>query len=201
MQGMPIGITKCRGNRGGNPAFSIVIVYEDFATGIKAQQACLNLFRGKTRDASCISVMWKFDLLRVAPLGEIAAADALKADVILFSLHGDRELPVEVKSWVASWLARKKNYPKAIAVMMDPASQNLESAQKTCAYLRETTEGGRIDFFSHSWVDSRHHSGLSPTTEAIRSHLHAWKQSFRIPRQSRSHSQVTVPNPGFACGQ
>ncbi|MGH7971380.1 MAG: hypothetical protein ACREIC_21895, partial [Limisphaerales bacterium] len=88
----------------GSPAFTVLIAYEDFDTGKLAKRTYDFLVENLGRDCSFVNQMWKFDVLGIPNLREIAVEDAARADIIIISSRGD-ELPEHIKLWVEAWLA------------------------------------------------------------------------------------------------
>src|SRR5215471_1379900 len=86
-----------------NPSFNVVIAYEDFETGKHAKKTYDFLVKTIGEDWRFANQMWKFEVLLLPKLREIAVEDAVRADIIMISSRG-RELPEHVKLWIESWL-------------------------------------------------------------------------------------------------
>src|SRR5262245_57788797 len=80
------------------PTFNVVIAYEDFETGKNAKKTYDFLVEHLGHECEFSNQMWKFDVLALPKLKEMAARDAADADIIIISAHGTSELPPEVKS-------------------------------------------------------------------------------------------------------
>ena len=134
-------------DREGNPVFRIVIVYEDFATGKKAKEACDFLVANLSYAWQVTSQMWKFEVLSLPSLREMAAKDAAMADLIILSSRGDNELPADVKSWIEMWRGLGGG---AVAVLaLFGTSPGLGGhAQTTYAYLAGVAKRGQMEFFA-----------------------------------------------------
>src|SRR4051794_38306947 len=78
----------------------VLIVYEDFATGQHAMSASKRLFGQLNRDFESQASFWKFDVLRVPTMRQLAAQDAIEADVVVIAAHADQALPTDLKSWL-----------------------------------------------------------------------------------------------------
>jgi hypothetical protein len=157
----------------------LLIAYEDFSTGKKAQRAAENLARIKQLPFSCPTVMWKFDLLRVTSMRTLATEDALQAGVILLSVHGDSPLPNEVRAWIAEWLPRQRTHPAALALLLDCPPDQTPVSRAICSWLRKTARRGKFDFFFCAWSRPRTCSGLSPTTLQVKGKLAIAHRLFR----------------------
>jgi hypothetical protein len=178
MQGTPTA-AGTQTSRNEKPSFRLFIAYEDFATGKKAQSAAENMARSKQPSAGCQTVMWKFDLLRVPGLRALATEDALQADVILLSMHGASGLPGDVKSWISEWLLKKRNHPRALALMLDCDPRETSKARAICAWMRKAARKGRFDLLFCTWFRPRTCSGLSPTTLQVKGKLAHEQRLFR----------------------
>lgn len=127
-----------------NPTFNVVIAYEDFDTGKRAKETYDFLAHNLGRDCALNNEMWKFDVLRIPKLREIAVKDAAQADIIIVSSHGGSELPSDVKLWVESWL---KQPLKALALVALFDGQR-EGASASRAYLVAAAKRAGIGFFA-----------------------------------------------------
>jgi hypothetical protein len=99
---------------GMDSSFNVVIAYEDFETGKHAKRTYDFLVEHLGEECQFNNQMWKFDVLAVPRLREMAAKDAAQADIIIVAAHGGNELPVEVHSWIESWLMEQT---RAIALV------------------------------------------------------------------------------------
>ena len=128
-----------------NPAFNIVIAYEDFDAGKNAKRTCDFLVTQLGTECSCTNQMWKFGVLNIPKLHEIAAQDARLADIIMISCSSD-EFPKVVKDWIENWLPDAHN-TLAIVGLFDP-SQPAEKFWATRTYLAEAARRGGLEFFA-----------------------------------------------------
>ena len=92
----------------------VLVVYEDFGTGLRARRALDQTAQQLTVEADLQVNMWSFGLLRAPALYEQAANEAAEADIVFVSAHGPDELPASLKLWVQRWLARKGGGPCAM---------------------------------------------------------------------------------------
>jgi hypothetical protein len=127
-----------------NPVFNIVIAYEDFETGKHAKKTCDFLIEHLGGECQLSHQMWKFDVLAVTKLREMAVKDAVQADVIIVSAHGTSELPFEVKTWLESWLMEKT---RAIALVgLFDTEEYLENPARS--YLAAVAKRAGVEFFA-----------------------------------------------------
>ena len=64
------------------PVFSVVITYEDFETGKNARRTYDFLAQQLGSECQFTSQMWKFEVLTISKLREMAAKDAAAADIM-----------------------------------------------------------------------------------------------------------------------
>lgn len=129
-----------------DPVFNVVIAYEDFETGKHAKETYDFLVSHLGKECRFSNQMWKFDVLGIPKLREMAAKDALNGDIIIVSCHGAHPLPSEVKLWINSWMEMPGN---AIALVALFGSGDACSArEQTRAYLAEVARCSRMEFFA-----------------------------------------------------
>jgi hypothetical protein len=127
------------------PAFKVVIAYEDFETGKHAKRACDFLAGKLGPDCRFSDQMWKFDVLSIPKLREIAAADASAADIVVISCRSD-ELPTHVRDWLELWLACPGT-PLALVALFDRPPEESPRARALRDYLAEIARRGHMEFF------------------------------------------------------
>ena len=146
------------------PVFSVVIVYEDFRTGKQAKQACDFLEENLSHEWQVTSQMWKFEVLSIPELREIAAKDAAMANLIIVSSRGDGELPADVKGWIEMWRGYKDG-AVALVALFDRPPEQAEHAQATHAYLERVAKRGRMEFFT--WPEVGSGKGSRPADRVL----------------------------------
>jgi hypothetical protein len=141
------------------PAFSVLIAYEDFETGKYAKRTYDFLVENLGHDCRFSNQMWKFDVLSIPKLREIAVKDALMADIIIISGHG-RELPEPVTAWIESWLMEAHN-ALALVALFDRAHTEGAQMRATREYLARVAERGKMEFFAppEDWADGQAQHG------------------------------------------
>jgi hypothetical protein len=127
-----------------NPTFEVTIAYEDFETGKHAKKTYEYLVKHVGHDCQFASQMWKFDVLGIPKLRDMAARDALAADVIIIASHGGKELPREVISWIDTWSARKGN-AIALVALFDCEPQDGRAIRE---YLAGVAKRCQMEFFA-----------------------------------------------------
>jgi hypothetical protein len=136
-----------------NPTIDVVIAYQDLETGKSAKNTYDFLVEHLGHECEFSSQMWKFDVLAIPKLREIAAKDGAAADIIIISCHGG-ELPAEVKAWIELWLAEETK-PIALVALFGPGE--VEGTEAIRSYLAGVAKRGRMEFFAQpdEWPGSK----------------------------------------------
>ena len=130
------------------PIVDVVTAYEDFATGQRAIETCSNLERRLGHEFQFRTNMWKFEVLQQSKLFEMAVQDALEAQIVIISTHGENELPQPVQDWIQMWSSRKDGDACALVALFDcvmPARLEVRSIR---SHLSNIARAGQMDFFS-----------------------------------------------------
>src|SRR5262245_46368193 len=85
------------------PSFKVVIAYQDFEMGKRAKHIYDILTQSLGADFEFSNQMWKFDVLSIPRLKEIAVKDAFEADILMLALRGGQDLAAGVQAWIESW--------------------------------------------------------------------------------------------------
>src|SRR6476660_6639868 len=128
------------------PIFNVVIAYEDFETGKQAKRTFDVLVEQLDNDCRFTNQMWKFDVLNIPKLREMAAKDAAAADIVIVSCRARGELPSEVKAWIELWLA-EENHAIAMVALLDSSPGFPMEAAYFRRYLSEVAVRGGMEFF------------------------------------------------------
>ena len=125
-----------------NPTFNVVIAYEDLESGKRAKKIYDYLVENLGHDCQFTNQMWKFEVLGIPKLREMAARDAMTADIVVISCHGS-ELPPDFRAWVELWVA-EPNHPIALVALFDYEGQHHEAR----SYLADVARCGQMEFFA-----------------------------------------------------
>jgi len=128
-------------------ALNVVIAYEDFETGKHAKKTYDFLVVNLGQECHFSNQMWKFEILNVPKLREIAAKDAVGADIIIISSRGG-ELPDHVKAWIELWVGEERSQPIALVGLFECPMDELYRTHETRAYLTGVARRGEMEFFA-----------------------------------------------------
>ena len=124
--------------------FNVVMIYEDFETGKHAKRTYDFLVQNLAGEFSLSNQMWKFDVLTIPKLAEIAAQDALAADIIIVSSRGGQELPPHVCHWMEMWVGGEMRAQALVALFQGDEFYTQNGVRR---YLAEAAKRAVIEFF------------------------------------------------------
>jgi hypothetical protein len=142
-----------------------VVVYEDQPTRDRALGLCDDLIRKFWSDLDVEFSWWRFDYLGDADLASQAADAAIKADLVIFSAHSAKELPLPVRSWIDLWVNRTMNRPNALVALIGVSDDQFKGLTPIHVYLREIAQQAGMDYLSH--VSDALIAGLDTSTDGI----------------------------------
>jgi hypothetical protein len=130
-------------------AFKAVLLYENFAVGVRARQ----FLKGLTResDKTFEEQMWNFEILSLRETRNAAASAARRAHVVAVAVSGTLELPGTIRAWLDMWLWLLEDEKPALIALFDRVSApNIAPIR---AHLSGIARRGRIKvFFAHRQV-------------------------------------------------
>lgn len=130
---------------------NVMLVYEDVSTGCRVWQCfhCLDQLLGSRRINSDLQgTLWKLGLFHNPEFYRLAVLAAVKAEVIILSLHGDRSLELAVERWLINWVNQRGDSECALGVLFDDDKLEMDSVRDTLLRLRQATRQGVVEVFS-----------------------------------------------------
>jgi hypothetical protein len=132
------------------PRFSVVVVYEDRLTGVRAKHFYDSLTEEVEEECDFSLQLWNFQVLANSEISNSAAQAAARADFVILSLRGRVGLPAEIKGWVETWSRLIANRNAALIVLTNKPRSNASTAASTLTYLESVADRKRIAFFPHT---------------------------------------------------
>jgi hypothetical protein len=126
-----------------NPVFRAVLIYENFAAGVRARRFFERLARAWNKPLE--EQMWNFAVLGIRETRNAAASAARKADVVAVSVSGQMELPGVIRAWLDMWLWLLEDEKPALLALFDSAST--PNVTPIGAHLSCVARSVGIDFF------------------------------------------------------
>jgi hypothetical protein len=133
----------------GKGVWSIVVVYEDAAARERAVAFCDQLVSRYWAQLE-FNLSWcSFAVLEDAGSANDAAQKAVCADLVAFATSPEGDLPLPVKTWVETWLARRGDREGILVGLLEPVvgAGGLEGPKHH--YLRRAARHGAMDYLTH----------------------------------------------------
>ena len=127
-----------------SPPLNVCIAYEDFETGKRAMKTYNYLVEHLGHECHFANQMWKFDVLSVPKLREMAVKDAAAAQIVIVAGQGNNPLPIQVKAWIESWMSQA-GHAVALVGLFEDLSEFSESPARD--YLASVARRGDMEFF------------------------------------------------------
>lgn len=126
---------------------NVVIAFEDVAAGKHAQRFYEYLTQRLGADFEFTRYQWNFSLLKDPNVREVAARDAVTADIVIIATHGDADLPEHFRSWIKMWVGRNAN-PMALVALFDRRVECDITRMLVRSYLNDVARIGGMEFFT-----------------------------------------------------
>jgi hypothetical protein len=126
-------------------ALNIAGVYQDRVTRDWALHMCRPAAR-LAGEARMQHAWYEVDHLKEPGFLLEAVHAALRADVIVVSVHAADELPLDLYVWIDASLPRRLSRVGALAAMIGVAGQPGSQAVRTQEYLKAVARRGQLDF-------------------------------------------------------
>jgi len=179
------------------PVLKAVLVYEDFAAGVRARWFCGKLVR--MLDVGLEETDWSFDALGIREIREAAAGAARKADIVMLSVSDRKQLPGTIETWLDMWLWLLSGEDPAFVALFDASASRYISSIR--AYLSSVAREASIDFFPHEIAATDLPQFLRPESRSDTSQLpkrrdfFGWRKVHSAPKKGAPFLD-TRPRPG-----
>jgi hypothetical protein len=130
------------------PHFNVLIVYEDMACGVEAMRLYQHLSRSRNPGFDFNFDMWRFDVLDLAQINDLAAEQAVRADLVIVSVCGGA-VPHNFTTWVKCWMGKFRGAENgAIVVLYGGNLKEARNASLVVAVLRSAADMNGRQFFA-----------------------------------------------------
>jgi hypothetical protein len=129
----------------------VMLLYEDMGTGLRAFQCFQYLDQILDRrriNTDLHWTLWKLGLFNTTEFYDQAVLAAVRAEVIVMSLHGDRSLESAIESWLTAWVNQRGDKECALGVLFDDDKREMDSVKDTLLRLQQATKQGAVELFS-----------------------------------------------------
>ena len=92
--------------------------------------------------------LWRFDLLQDSEWFALALADAINADMLIFSTSSAHGLSVIVENWLKLCIARKRGTSTSVIALLGPDDYLDEPVCLRFRFVQGMASGAGLDFFA-----------------------------------------------------
>ncbi len=128
---------------------NVLIVYEDFVSGLRAKYVLDQLAWQPGLPADHPSNWWRLDLLRGGTFRSVASAQAVTADIVMLSAHGSTDTLKAFHVWSGEWIFQRGPRPGALVISLDEAARSAPDATATRAALQNLADSAGMQLFPH----------------------------------------------------
>ena len=127
-------------------ALRVVIAYNDVAVGKRAMRVLADLGKGLGEDIEFHPLPWSFDLLADMNWREVAAHDAVKADILIIATSSTNPLPSAVERWAKATISQKRGTAAAVVALFGSDENPDGAGSSRLEAIRDgsSTSGSRL---------------------------------------------------------
>jgi hypothetical protein len=128
-----------------SPSIRSLIFYDDFATGISGKILAELVAEELGPDCRSITTLWRLDVLDSPAIEDQVSADAVAANLLIFSVRGDTDLPHFLEDWLQTHARALPGAQRHIVLLSDESIRDpavctaiLEQLENFCAETNST---------------------------------------------------------------
>jgi len=126
----------------------VVVAYEDYDAGKRAQRACQQLLEMARLDLQASSPdLWKFDMLKLKGMRAAAIEAAAGADLVVLATQDGATVPAGVWDWVERSLLHSSP-PRAMLLLFGPSPEDQEFVPTADPPVRKLAVRLAVPFWS-----------------------------------------------------
>lgn len=126
----------------------VVIAYNDLAAGKRAMRVLADLGKGSGDEIEFQPIPWSFDLLADFDWAEVAARDAVNADILIIATHSADPLPAAVGRWAESAISQKEGTSSAVVALFGPEEKPDAAGSRRLDAIQKAAHKAGLDFFA-----------------------------------------------------
>lgn len=131
-----------------NWQLQVVIAYDEIPAGKHALRAMAGLGRGLDKDVAFHLATWSFGRLAEEGWGEVAAGDAVRADILIIATSSANPLPAAVRQWTESAIRRKHGSAGTVVALFGPEENPDGNGSTRLQAIRSMAHGAGLDFYA-----------------------------------------------------
>lgn len=126
----------------------MVVVFEDATTRGQAVEVCDHLVERFWTDCD-LAVSWlSCEMLGEPALARDALQKAAEADLLIFAVGSQEEVPLPVREWIETWLSLRGEREGALMDLFGKETEAEEAPAARHGYLRRVAHRGGMDYLS-----------------------------------------------------
>ncbi|MEQ2010087.1 MAG: hypothetical protein ABMA26_25165 [Limisphaerales bacterium] len=129
-------------------ALRVVIAYNEMAAGKRAIRVMTDLGKSLGEAVEFHPLPWSFDLLSDTDWGEVAANDAIKADILIIATSSEQPLPTVVERWATDAISKKRGTPAAVVALFGPEEKPDGRSSSRMEAIRAAAHRAELAFFA-----------------------------------------------------
>ena len=128
--------------------FRVVIAYNDVDAGKRAMRVLSHLSESFGDEIAFHPLPWSFDLLMDVNWREVAASDAVDADILIVATDSPGALPPAVGRWAESAIDQKRGTHAAVVALFGPEENPDRTGSSRLDSIQTAAEQAGLDFFA-----------------------------------------------------
>jgi|GEM_PF-1343993 len=133
------------------PPCRLVLFYEDQDSKNRAERLVANLKRLFTFEIQIEESWWKLSVLGHRLMRELAVADAINADLLLFSFGASNELSEDLIGFNQTWTSHRTKNDGLLAIQLENTTGDTTDALRK--YFRELAKRTKLDYLATETED------------------------------------------------
>ena len=130
-------------------SLKVVILYEDFATGLRAKSILDRMMNRLDTETECHNDWCRLDMLRQAVFRMEIMRKVAEVDILVASAHGDSKPFAELERWLEEWVHRRANRAGALVLSLDAGAKDTDPGRRTLLRFRVIAAKTGLVLFSH----------------------------------------------------
>lgn len=151
----PLPKTRERSELTAGPIYSVVAVYDDFSSGIRAKEALEWLEHSLNSNMDFRSTVWSFRSLERQDVRANSLREAATADVLIIAASEMETVPDQIKIWIDSIFQHQRDGRAVLVALHDGDEGPCASPGPLCSYLEHQAGRWHTEFMCNHDFDLR----------------------------------------------
>ena len=133
---------------GRKSSLRVVIAYNDIVAGKRAMRVLGDLGKRLGDEIEFQPLPWSFDLLADVNWREVAASDAVKADILIIATSDSNPLPSAVGQWAEAAISQKRGTSAAVVALFGSEENPDRAGSFRLEAIQTAARQAGLDFFA-----------------------------------------------------